>query len=590
MIIYNMKKPIDCIGSDCVGVTGDNIAYTQGFYIKGISDDSISYTIHLRFADGSVNSVTPSRVVTDGEGTAISWIIKKNDIFAHGFFEVQIEGRNKAGLVFQTEIAKLYADESLAVEDKEYENPNSETLRLRDEAYSALEEIKGQQEQIAENLNLIEQSDLSLKADKATTLSGYGITDAYTKAETDSALSLKISNEAGSVSTENIADKAVTNEKLANGAVTSMKIANNSVSGAAIVQNQINAGHIINGAVTADKLSDDVKTLINEKAKSDDVNSKLSEKADKATTLDGYGITDGEKAGNKVFGKNEVTDEENNYPSIGYLKNFYYEYSEVDEALSKKADKATTLFGYGINDAYTKQESKNLYGLNISVVFDENFNPLNYTEAASISAGSFATGNKNIKTAFIAKNLRYIGGGAFANCDNLTDVYIDNPPESITVTSGAIPSTATIHYNADFNDNKNLIASLINLNSKLSKKYDSSNIETGSGELKTTDVNSDKINSASFEYQKIGSYVNVHIYIDFKAFSISNTNQSISLSGLPFVCCNTVNPRELCITSQKKQLAWAIARNSSSLTLLFLNTDLFAENEKLSFSLRYKIE
>ena len=177
MIIFKGKTPVDCIQSDCVGVTGDNIAYTQEFYIKGISDESITYTIHLRFSDGSVNSVIPDVVVADGEGTAIRWIIKENDIFKHGYFEVQLEGRNKPGLVWQTEIVTLYADESLPVEDKAYENPNSETLKLRQEAYEMLKKL--------------EEYDLDNKADKATTLSGYGITDAYTKTEADNSLANK---------------------------------------------------------------------------------------------------------------------------------------------------------------------------------------------------------------------------------------------------------------------------------------------------------------------------------------------------------------------------------------------------------------
>ena len=52
----------------------------------------------------------------------------------------------------------------------------------------------------------------------------------------------------------------------------------------------------------------------------------LAKKADKATTLSGYGITDA------------------------------YTSSEVDTKLDGKADKATTLSGYGITDAYTKDE------------------------------------------------------------------------------------------------------------------------------------------------------------------------------------------------------------------------------------------
>ena len=57
-----------------------------------------------------------------------------------------------------------------------------------------------------------------------------------------------------------------------------------------------------------------------------DISNLQSGKADKATTLAGYGITN------------------------AYTK------TEVDSALSNKADKATTLSGYGITNAYTKTE------------------------------------------------------------------------------------------------------------------------------------------------------------------------------------------------------------------------------------------
>ena len=186
MIIYNMKKPVDCINGDCVGVTGDNLAYTQEFYIKGVSDDSISYSLHLRFSDGSVNSVTPSSAGTDGEGTPIRWVVTKNDIFVHGSFELQIEGTNSTGLVFQTEIVRLYADESLAIEDKEYENPNSETLKLREEAYQALKKLQEQQNLLDENIGKINKTSLDLKADKS---------DTYTKSEIDAELAKKINEE-----------------------------------------------------------------------------------------------------------------------------------------------------------------------------------------------------------------------------------------------------------------------------------------------------------------------------------------------------------------------------------------------------------
>ena len=133
---------------------------------------------------------------------------------------------------------------------------------------------------------------LVTKADKATTLAGYGITDGenignkvtdkskitdkdanypsirylngyyYDYNEVDDALSGKLDNTAGSVTTDNIASKAVTTDKIANGAITPIKLANNAVSGNNIAQNQIGTNHLQSGAVTIEKLSDDLLNYI----------------------------------------------------------------------------------------------------------------------------------------------------------------------------------------------------------------------------------------------------------------------------------------------------------------------------------------
>lgn len=231
MIIYDKRKPKTFDGANCIGITGENLATTQEFLISGMNDITVDYYIHLRFADGSVNSVIPDSVTVDKSGTKIVWKVKKNDIFMHGYFELQLEGRGENGYVFQTQIVTLYADESIPIEDKGYLNPNSETLKLREEVQKNLDETKNQQSKIDENRKIIEQSNLSLKenisnkiedrrqivnqsenypsikyletyylpatmsyecdeldemfaakADKATTIDGYGITDAYTKA------------------------------------------------------------------------------------------------------------------------------------------------------------------------------------------------------------------------------------------------------------------------------------------------------------------------------------------------------------------------------------------------------------------------
>lgn len=241
MIIYNKRKPKAFDGANCIGVTGENLAETQEFLINGITDITADYRIHLRFADGSVNSIIPDSTTVDRLGTKIVWKVKKNDIFMHGYFELQLEGRGENGSIFQTQIVTLYADESIPIEDREYLNPNSETLRLREEMLKTLTEAKNQQAKIDENRKIIEQSNLSLKenisnklenrqqivnqsenypsikyleayylpasksygrdeldgmfaakADRATTLDGYGITDTYTQSQIKTKLEQKL--------------------------------------------------------------------------------------------------------------------------------------------------------------------------------------------------------------------------------------------------------------------------------------------------------------------------------------------------------------------------------------------------------------
>ena len=81
------------------------------------------------------------------------------------------------------------------------------------------------------------------------------------------------------------------------------------------------------------------------------------QKADKATTLSGYGITD------------------------AYTK------SEADNSLSNKADKSTTLAGYGITDAYTKSYTDKLLNNKLDRMgFDTEptFNSLNYLTSGTV--------------------------------------------------------------------------------------------------------------------------------------------------------------------------------------------------------------
>lgn len=181
MIIYDKRKPKTFDGANCVGITGENLAETQEFLIRGMCDITVDYTIHLCFADGSVNSVIPDSTAIDETGTKLVWKVRKNDIFMHGYFELQLEGRGENGYVFQTQIVTLYADESIPIEDKEYLNPNSETLKLREETKNLLDETKLCRTEIDKTKKLIEQSDITKKEDNSNKVSDSSQITDYTR-------------------------------------------------------------------------------------------------------------------------------------------------------------------------------------------------------------------------------------------------------------------------------------------------------------------------------------------------------------------------------------------------------------------------
>lgn len=79
--------------------------------------------------------------------------------------------------------------------------------------------------------------------------------------------------------------------------------------------------------VSENDLDATLAALINSHATKSYVDAELAKKADSATTLAGYGITD------------------------AYTK------EEVNTELNKKANSATTIEGYGITDAYTKEQT-----------------------------------------------------------------------------------------------------------------------------------------------------------------------------------------------------------------------------------------
>lgn len=243
MIIFNKEKYEGIAAEDNAGIVGENLVSKVEFTVNGFVGKNTIAAIHLRFKDGSVNTVAPQTVKTVNNSTYIMWKIGKNDIFCHGWVEVQLELREEE-TTLQTDIVRLFAGESIPIEDKGFTNPNSETLALRDEAKKCWDKIAEQNKQIENNIKVIADSDitlkeekankvtvkadvteesypsvaylenyyydyddvddeiqnlkssvdtkLNLKADKEDTLAGYGITDAYDKTYINRSLNYKL--------------------------------------------------------------------------------------------------------------------------------------------------------------------------------------------------------------------------------------------------------------------------------------------------------------------------------------------------------------------------------------------------------------
>lgn len=243
MIIFNKEKYEGIAAEDNAGIVGENLVSKVEFTVNDFVGKNTIAAIHLRFKDGSVNTVAPQTVKTVNNSTYIMWKIGKNDIFCHGWVEVQLELREEE-TTLQTDIVRLFAGESIPIEDKGFTNPNSETLALRDETKKWWDKIAEQNKQIENNIKVIADSDitlkeekankvtvkadvteesypsvaylenyyydyndvddeiqnlkssidtkLNLKADKADTLAGYGITDAYDKTYINRSLNYKL--------------------------------------------------------------------------------------------------------------------------------------------------------------------------------------------------------------------------------------------------------------------------------------------------------------------------------------------------------------------------------------------------------------
>lgn len=590
MIIYDKRKPKTFDGANCVGITGENLAETQEFLIRGMCDITVDYTIHLRFADGSVNSVIPDSTVIDETGTKLVWKVRKNDIFMHGYFELQLEGRGENGYVFQTQIVTLYADESIPIEDKEYLNPNSETLKLREETQKLLDETKLCRTEIDKTKKLIEQSDITkkednsnkvsdssqitdytqnypsikyleayylpasksygrdeldgmfaAKADRATTLDGYGITDTYTQSQIKTKLEQKLNKmpfdseptlnspcylTSGTVYNSLLtkADKTETDNSLAEKADkvdVDTSLANKA--------NLVNSSNIFD----FDAWAKGLQSLTNPVYRGTLDKVDYTEKSISFTTTEKFGYTNGWiNSGTPQSMRIAVK------PNTKYLFSW----------LPSSTNCGAYVFFNGINSDTTRFELKKGFG-------------------------SFTTADD---TTYIMIRFDYYGTGFFKVSEIMItekeSIYLPNK-----VAEG-VPEVAN-----------EVLAFKKTTQASLDSKYDSSNIELGTATLTPYSTQIDKIKSATCLYEKIGDIVIVNVAVIMNATSLGGTS-SISLLNMPFSNKSDVIVHDIGISKNGGMFRVAVTK-SAWLQFTPLNKQAynFVADEQVNFSLIYKI-
>lgn len=229
-------------------------------------------------------------------------------------------------------------------------------------------------------------------------------------------------------------------------------------------------------------------------ARLDTVDTNLAKKADKTSTLAGYGIVN------------------------AYTK------TEMLNFLAKKADKSTTLAGYGITDAYTKERT------------DQKL-------AQKLNSMPFDSEPKNNSPCYL--------------------------------TSGAVYNALLVKADK----------------TALATKYDSSNIESGTSTLTPYSTVTDKIKSANCTYKTIGDIVIVSATVKMNAVSLGG-NSMCPLIDLPYKCISEDNVFCVGISNLGKLFKFAIPKNNT--WLQFSTQDktayTFADGEQINVICLYKIK
>ena len=230
--------------------------------------------------------------------------------------------------------------------------------------------------------------------------------------------------------------------------------------------------------------------------------------------------------------------------------------ADLAKIINNKADKATTLAGYGITDAYTQSQ--------IKAKLEEKLKKM-----------PFDSEPKQESPCYLTSGAVY---NALLNKANSSDVKT-----SVKFLSNAIKSKADINAVNALNEYVERNTAAIN------GKYDSSNVELGTATLTPYSTLIDKIKSATCLYEKIGDIVIVNVAVIMNETSLGGTS-SISLLNMPFSNKSDVIVHDIGISKNGGMFRGSVNK-SAWLQFTPLNKQAynFVADEQVNFSLIYKI-
>ena len=400
------------------------------------------------------------------------------------------------------------------------------------------------------------------------------------------------------------------------------------------------------------------EATLKNKANIADVSNSLANKADKATTLAGYGITDAytrertnEKLARKLDSMPFDSEPKNNSPcylTSGTVYNALLakaDKTETDDLLGNKADKAdvdtslankanlvnsSNIFDF---DTWAKElqklNSPVYHGTLDELNFDEKSITITPTEKDTYTNSWMLPYAKTMKIS-VKPNTKYrvyyIANKNSCNtiiflngiATDKTTVKINNGKGTfvtsdntsfITLRFGIYSSGATFKVSkimitekeSTYLPNKvaegvpevedEVLAFEKTTQASLDGKYDSSNIESGTSMLTPYSTVTDKIKSASCTYKTIGDIVIVSATVKMNAVSLAG-NSMCPLIDLPYKCISEDNVFCVGISNLGKLFKFAIPKNNT--WLQFSTQDktayTFADGEQINVICLYKIK